>query len=434
MHKRTIYRQAALLCLTAALALAAALGAFGLPPASASASAAEPSGDGAGALQAAFIRGGDLWIKTGERERRLTYGEQAHRPSWSADGQWIAYTSGERSIRLYHPATDRRIEIGNGDNYQWSPAASLLAFQDGSMLQVTDPNRAAEQKFQTASPGVGNFSWLPDGKGFLVSTQSQLLPSGWSDISLYEVPFEYGQDTPRGKLLLTFPSESKSFFAVQTSRFQWSADGKWVSFIGVPTASLSADSDTLLVLRWHGKRLLPAGEMLNRDDWVDWSPRGDTLAFIAGGGRDAASNKKLTTKRPPFRKQTQLTPQGFADRDPVWTDAGRMVVSRIAESSGGGGAPQPGAPQPFLARVDVPQATSAAITAPEGAFGDYGPAYIPAAGRLGWVRTDRIAASAWIGAPDGSGAREWIAAIDVAPEYYGQFRWNETIDWYGSRR
>ncbi|MFX4347597.1 hypothetical protein ABTA29_20720, partial [Acinetobacter baumannii] len=85
-------------------------------------------------LKAAFVRQGDIWLQSGEQERRLTEGEQAHRPLWSPDGQWLAYTSGERTIRLLHVASGQRIEVGGGVNYQWSPVANLLAFQDGEVL------------------------------------------------------------------------------------------------------------------------------------------------------------------------------------------------------------------------------------------------------------------------------------------------------------
>lgn len=384
-------------------------------------------------LKAAFLRQGDIWLQTGEQERRLTEDEQAHRPLWSPDGQWLAYTSGERSIRLIHPTSGERIEISSGVNYQWSPVANLLAFQDGEVLQVTDVNKAVQEKFQNAALGVGNYSWLPDGSGFLVSTDAQLLPDGWSDISIYEVPFVYGQEMQKARLLVRIPSQSKSFFAVRTGEFQWSADRKWISFIALPTASLSADSNTLCVMFRNGKKIIPAGEVLGYDDWIAWSPSGDMLAFIAGSGRDATTGKKLTVKRPPFRKQSVYTPQGFADRDPVWEDNRYIVVSRIQESAGGGAAPQPGAPQPFLARVDVENGTSAVLTSPQGTNGDYKPVYIPSSRYMSWVRTNRETASVWISGPDGSAGREWIGQMDVAPDYYGHFDWEETIDWYGDR-
>jgi dipeptidyl aminopeptidase/acylaminoacyl peptidase len=431
-RKRTVGRWTIRLALASSLLLAGMTAAVTGAAGPEQPGGGNPNGAGDGATKAAFIRNQNLWVKSGGQERQLTEGDKAHKPLWSADGQWIAYTSGDNTIKLHHPATGRNVEIGTGTNAQWSPTAAMLAFQDGEVLQVTDAAKAESEKFQNASLGVGNYSWLPDGSGFLVSTLSRLQPDGWSDISLYEVPFAYGQDPQKGRLITSFPSMTKSFFAVTTGDFQWSADRKWVRFIAKPTASLSADSDTLCVMYWGKKKIMPAGETLNRDDWAVWSPEGDMLAYIGGGGRDATANKKLTMKRPPFRKPTVYTPQGFADRDPAWVDGRTIIVSRVKESSGAGDTPPPQRTPPFLASVSVQDESSAAITSPEGAFGAYSPAYIPASRQLTWIRTDGTAASAWIGGADGSGAREWIGALDLAPDYYGQQYWDDVIDRYGA--
>lgn len=426
MHSQFLYRWAVRLVLVSALLLA------GVP----AVSAVEPERpvENDGTLKATFIRGGDLWIKAGGQERQLTTGEKARKPLWSADGQWIAYAAGENTIRLIHPASNHNVEIGAGTNYQWSPKANMLAFLDGELLQVTDAAKASSEKFQNASIGVGNYSWLPDGGGFLVSTLARPQPDGWSDISLYEVPFAYGQNPQRPKLIVSFPSQSKSFFAVTTGNFEWSADRKWVRFIAKPTASLSADSNTLCVLFWSGHKILPVGEMLNRDSWAAWSPEGNMLAFIGGIGRDATRDKKLIVKRPPFRKQTTYTPPGFADRDPAWENSGSIVVSRAKELPAESGGQSAVRPAPFLARVSVQDGTSAALTSPPESFGDYSPAYMPASRQWTWVRTDGRAGAVWTSAPDGKDAREWIGAVDMAPDYYGQLYWSEVLDRYGSRR
>lgn len=378
-------------------------------------------------LQAAFIRQHDLWMKTGDTETKLTEGEQASHPLWSSDGRLIAYRGGENAIRVYNLAANKRVDIGNGENFQWSPNASRLAYLEDGVLQVANAEAGG---FENAALGVGNYSWKPDGTGFLVSTRAQLLPDGWTDIRLYEVPYVPGAGPQEAKLLAVIPSESKQFFAVMTGRMQWSADGKRVAFIAVPTASLAADGDTLCVFDLRGKKVLPIGIMLHRDDWVRWAPEGDMLAYIAGEGRNADVNIRLTVTRPPFRKFSTLTPAGYADRDPMWIDRSTIVVSRLRETGEQDGSSTGLVHPPYLARANVRTGDSAPITAPKGGFGDYYPNYVPSSRKLSWVRSNKSEAAVWVGEADGTNAKQWIAPIDLAPEYYGQWYWEEVLDLY----
>jgi hypothetical protein len=52
-------------------------------------------------LKAAFVRNGDLWIKSGNNEIQLTRGEYIRNPKWSYDSNWIAYTKGENEQELW---------------------------------------------------------------------------------------------------------------------------------------------------------------------------------------------------------------------------------------------------------------------------------------------------------------------------------------------
>jgi hypothetical protein len=393
------------------------------------------SADSAG-LAAAFVRSGDLWIKIGEEERRLTEGEQVREPKWSRDGRWIAYTSGQRTLRLFSLDSGTSLTVSeNATNVQWSPVNNKLAFQSDAILHVADADRWEDgQAVTNAAKGVGNYSWLPNGRGFLVSTQAQPLPSGWSDIRLYEIPLAAGKEFPQGRLLLTIPSEQQSFFAIQTGRFHWSEDYTWVAFLAIPTASLSADGDTLLIMSWNGKKLIPAGEMLNREEWLAWSPQAELLAFIGGTGRDATIGKKLTVARAPFSHKTVLTPDGFADRDLAWLPGGNIVVSRAQENKGNSGVPFAEPVQPSLVKVSAADHSAVPISAPPPGFGDYRPEYDYRSQLMSWIRSNGSDASVWIGGTDGAGAREWISGLDHAPVYYGQMNWDEVLDLYHPKK
>jgi Tol biopolymer transport system component len=399
------------------------------------AAAARQSDDGAqpakeAAVKSAFIRDGELWVAEAGKERQLSFGAKAHKPLWSADGTWIAYTAGDNTIRLIQPSSNQTVELGEGTNYQWSPKANLLAFLDDELLQVSDASKASADKFENASIGVGNYSWLPDGSGFLVSSPARLLPDGWSDILLYKVPYAYGQaDGGKPERIARIPNPNQTFFAVTTGNFEWSADRKRVRFIAKPTASLSADSNTLCVMTWEGGKIKPVGEMVSRDRWAVWAPKSGKLAYIGGAGRDATVNKRLIVTRSPYREGRAYTPDGYVDADPAWESDDRIIVSRsISRQPQGGTVSADPSALPHLVAVSVRDGASTAITTPSEVFGDYSPTYWPASGQLAWIRSDGQKAAVWLGRSDGSDAREWVAAIDMAPDYYGQMSWGEVVD------
>ncbi|WP_259391827.1 hypothetical protein [Paenibacillus thiaminolyticus] len=199
---------------------------------------------------AAFIRGNDLWITIGDEERQLTRGEYIRSPRWSHDGSWLAFLKGkeENEVWLYHLATGRMRQAGQGRNAQWSPSRNLLAFQSGEprpALYIIDTEGKREPR--RIADHVGNYSWQPDGTGLLYSRESLLLP-----------------------------------------------DGKWIAFIAVPTASMSADGNTLCMLSADGRTFTKAGQMLNYEEWFQWGRKAARSAYIEGYGREATSNKRLT--------------------------------------------------------------------------------------------------------------------------------------------
>ncbi|WP_231594061.1 hypothetical protein [Cytobacillus firmus] len=62
-------------------------------------------------LQAAFIRNGYLWIKTGAAEEQITAepAKFTNTPKWSYDGQWLLYE--KKSQEPQSPDMENRTEI-----------------------------------------------------------------------------------------------------------------------------------------------------------------------------------------------------------------------------------------------------------------------------------------------------------------------------------
>ncbi|MFE5320037.1 translocation protein TolB [Paenibacillus sp. NPDC056579] len=378
---------------------------------------------------------------TGE-EKQLTKDGEASYPVWSYDGTWLAYfksKDGEsRELWLYETKSDRHVKVyeGGAGNVQWSPNRNIAAFLDDGVLNKTDTANLAEKPFENEAFGIGNYSWLPDGTGYLASTTAKRLPDGWTSPILYKIPLGAGTDESKMHRFFTLPSELKhggvTVLSIGTTTFKWSADGKWIAFVVHPTASWSADSDMLCLLSSNGKTFKTLDEMLANSSWFQWAPRTSKLAYIQGGLRMALENKHLKVKELPAFRPPQLTPPGYADGNFTWQNDDSLVVQRSKESSW---SQEPSErPLPVLVQVRVRSSEQKQISSPPGGFGDYSPWYGPSSEKLGWVRSDRTKASVMLGLPDGSQASVWVDSIDRGSNYYEQWDWRSVLSWYEGHR
>lgn len=393
----------------------------------------------AGQLKAAFVRGGNLWVKQADGvEKQLTRDGGVSYPAWSYDGSWLAYyksKEGEsREIWLYEISTGRHEIIfqGAGSNVQWSPTRNIVAFADGGVLNTSDTERLTESRFSNVALGVNNYAWLPDGTGFLASSSADRLPDGWTNPLLFQIPLNANLDESKIRRFFTIPSELKhgnvTILSIGTTTFKWSADGKWIAFVVHPTASWSADSDMLCLLSSDGKTFTTVDEMLANASWFQWAPRTSQLAYIQGGGRMALENKHLKVKKAIATPRQPLTPPGYVDGGFTWLNDDAIVVARAKESAW---QQQPTLrPLPSLVQVRLRNAAQRPLPAPPAGFGDFAPFYSRAADKLGWVRSDRTKANVMLGSPDGADARVWIESIDLGGSYYEQWDWRSVLSWF----
>lgn len=385
------------------------------------------------ALKAAFVRQGDLWVREGEREERLTTGEFARNPRWSGDGRWIAYTRGEQErelwLRKIGEPQGRRISADAGTRFEWAPAGDRLAFQSGDRLYWIGAGRP--DKPTAAASGIGRFSWRPDGRGFVASSQANLLPDGsWTPVRILNVPLAGPDGGPApARTIYTLPARSGDFFAVGTSLFKWSADGRWMAFLATPTASLSADDNTLCVLSADGSTFQRIDRMANDQSWFEWAGEGDELAYIAGIGREATTNKTLRVAKIPLGKPASYTPAGYVDQGFAWEGPKRIVASRAKEQAQWTAASS-ARPFPFLVGIGLNDRRQKRLTPKSRTMGDYGPVYLPAQRTLTWVRSDRKTANVFVADPDGRGAKEWIRSLDLGPNFYEQWNWGAVLQFY----
>ncbi len=386
-------------------------------------------------LQAAFVRKGDLWIKTGRNEKKVTETGGVLNPKWSADAQWIAYTKGEeqRELWLLHVPTGKntRVTESSDINFQWAPDRAELAYQtEQQLLRVPVGSSEPETPVKVAD-AIGNFSWLPDGRGFVASSAAKL-QNGWAPMSIVKLSLAGESET-----LYVLPKPSNEFLAVATSGFKWSASGRWMAFLAKPTASLSADSNVLCLLSADGKVFQKVDQMVNNEQWIQWSPEGDKLAYIGGPGREATSNKHLKVVAVPDGKAVPYTPSGYVDQGLTWQGTERIIVSRAKEMK----APTDGEaepetrqkPFPSLVGVKLEGGKDYPVTLPSTEYGDYQPQSLPSK-QLVWVMSDRSYTShVMTSGPDGKHAFVWIENIDLGANYYEQWHWNLVLAVVGSR-
>lgn len=380
-------------------------------------------------LKAAFVRNGDLWIKAGDNEKQQTRGAYILNPKWSYDGQWIAYTKGvnEQELWLLQVQTGQSHLVAQegGRNFQWQPNRNSLAFLTAQQLNWIDSDELA--KPVKVADDIGNYSWYPDGSGFLVSTAAKLLHDGWTPMRLMKIPLTANADPNLFKTLYVLPKQSDDFFAVDTSIFKWSANERWIAFLAKPTASLSADGNTLCVLSADGSVFKTIDQMVNNEMWFEWASKDEKLAYIEGVGREATTNKHLKVLRLPAGKSVSYTPRGYVEQNFTWYGLRNIVTSRSKEAEW---SIDPAKRQfPYLVNVKLKSQQQKLITQPSDTYGDFNPISLPSH-QLAWIRSNRSKSNVMIASPHSANSETWIESIDLGANYYEQRNWNTVLSFF----
>lgn len=116
-----------------------------------------------------FAAGVDLYAMRagGKRVRRLTYNRRSISPSWSPNGQRIAYYSGRARDGIYTMAADgsgKRLIMRRGYEPTWSPDGKEIAFLRDRALFVADADGSRVRRVHTpprSGGSIGQISWQP---------------------------------------------------------------------------------------------------------------------------------------------------------------------------------------------------------------------------------------------------------------------------------
>lgn len=383
-------------------------------------SAASPS------LTAAFIRDHQLWIKKGNQEIQITKNRYVYSPTWSYDGRFIGYIDSDetgKKSNLFIYDTKEKINYQPyvrvvTSNFKWSPNKNQLAYTDQGILNVTKIKNGRPQGFKNVSLGVSDFEWFPNGKEFIVSSQSRLRPTGWGKVPLYKIPVDANLAKDKITPFYTIQTNETDLFAIDANYFKWSSDGKWISFLASPTASLAMDSNTLCVISSKGEHFQAIGKMLGFKDWMKWAPSTNQLAYISGEGRFFVENKKFTiADMVTAKQQKEYTPVGYVDLDLEWLSPNKVIVARAKENKEWKEGPIP----PMLTTlysINIKTEKQRQISFPKQNERDEDPQAIGP--YLTWLRkkTNVYKGDVWVKDSINSQEYIWLKNVDEAPTFF----------------
>jgi len=258
---------------------------------------------------------GDIWtvpVKKGSpRDLTSTSGVAERDPSWSPDGQWIAYFSDETGeYELYITQSDGRGETrkltADGTKFRfrptWSPDSKRIAFSDkgGSMfLHTIEP---AETKLVDTDPraNVGRLSWSNDSNwiAYTKTHESQTSNSIW----LYKV--DTGEntrvtDTKFNNSWPTFDRKGDYFFFSSNRNF----NNPLYEDIG--TTFVYSDTDTLFVVPLRAEVGSP------------WAPKSDEEKFGEEKKKDEEKKKEEEKKKDGDKKDDAKQDDAKTDEKPA---------------------------------------------------------------------------------------------------------------------
>lgn len=420
----------------------------------------------AGALgRLAFVRDGDIWVRPLPRGKpvRITHDGRNTSPRWSPSGRWLAFQKvfyEEQDLgsgRKYRYAKEselwvmrdsgagaRRVAPGSAACRSWSPKADTLAYADGEGIwTVTAAEDLEKPRKVLADAGLGCPAWSPDGRGLAYVVHHDAVHTRPADSpGRYDVLGVAAADGSQRRELI---STAAAVYGLGIVPAGWSGDGKKVMYWPQPmfSSSLLADGTGLeAVPSQGGKAVSWDVGMLAYPDSLAWSPRGDVLAVIDGGGRESWTGKRLAlVDAATGKKQRELTGAGEAAAAPAWSPDGR----RLAYVAGPDAGPVGGGALSFEAlaarRVwiaDLDSGKRRRLTDGE-AYREERPLWGPGGSHVLFVRVDREdRASLWL-FPAGGGIRVQVAELAWDPAadpsenlwgFYGHVAWDKLFDWW----
>jgi TolB protein len=275
----------------------------------------------------AFVRAGRLAFMNGDGgSQRITAARVTGYPTWSRDGNRLAFFSTGPKARLYVARADgtgRRAatpEEGFACGWlDWSPNGRRIAYtlndDCGGGLAVFAVNRDGTHR-RRLTRGWDSFdaTWSPNGRRILFARFiSRANDPSVSRLLVLPAEGSNPKVLPRARVVSTDGSPRRPAAV-------WSRDGKKIFFIG----SVEGHDDmTLAVIDADGANLRDVTPGLNRVFSFSFSPSGAEIAVAADDGR----RRDIYVLRPDGGDVRKLTDvRGVINNDPQWSSDGNRIA------------------------------------------------------------------------------------------------------------
>jgi Tol biopolymer transport system component len=365
--------------------------------------------------------------------KQLTDSGKASRPTWSHDGQWLAFIkvtdaqAGSGALWLVrrdgteaHQVQGLPGPVGPED-FLWSPTANSLAVRsEGLWLAPVDGGLRPLDP----APGLLAFAWSPDGKQLAYNiTLPSAEPINRSD-ALFTIAVDGGKPVQQ----LTAPQ-----MGVQVAA--WWPDGKGVLFWQMPlhSGSLAADGMEIMSLELGHAQAKPLTSSLAHREWLAFTPNGDLLVN-AGNGRTVWTNKHLETcDIKAGICQPLAHPQGIVSLDPAPSPDGKRVALVAAKEL----APDVAGFKPEQLKEWVATRTlwvvnsdgSDAHALPAAGTGIYQPMWSKDGSQILYVRDNAL----WLIGAKGGEPQRVVGPFPGDPDlfgFYGYVSFSNTVAWF----
>lgn len=286
----------------------------------------------------AFISKGLLYVLDGSTTevKQLTEFGNALEPTWSYDGEWLAFrritdkSSETGALWLVRKDGTQAHKVQGlpgmvmTGKFGWSPTSNLLAVSTEEGLWLV-PTEGEPHSLVKTQGSYASFSWSPDGKTLAYNDTLPYREYYAADDVLLTVDIKGGQ-----------PAKHWQSAGAGIKLAGWQPDGQGLVYWLNPGRGASAATDGLELwsLQLAEAKPKPLTTGLTNKAWQSFSPQGQLLT-VEGDRRIVWANKSIAVVNPKTGQLQHLTnPNDCVAIDPQFSPDGKKIAYVVAKNLG----------------------------------------------------------------------------------------------------